>query len=100
MITYTWLISQLERQQDSGGIVTAYWRVNVSDDQLFETSYGSVNFKPNPTSESFIPFEQLTEEIILVWVWNHIEKDSIEATLAQQIALQKNPPTLSGLPWV
>lgn len=48
MITYTWSISQLERQQDSGGVITACWRVNASEDQYFETSYGSVNFEPNP----------------------------------------------------
>jgi len=36
---------------------------------------------------------------VLAWVWGSVDKDEMEANLAQQIADQKAPATQSGLPW-
>jgi hypothetical protein len=37
---------------------------------------------------------------VLAWCYaSGVDKDSTEAALAQQIALQKNPVTATGTPW-
>lgn len=99
MITYHWTIAQLDRKADTGGIVTAHWRCTAQDGDYTASSYGTVGFTPNPEAPTFKPFDQLTKGDVLAWVWNGVDKDDIEARLANDIAAQQNPPVVSGLPW-
>jgi hypothetical protein len=99
MITYNWTIAQLDRQTDTGGVVTAHWRVTAVDGDYSASAYGTVGFTPDPDAPNFVPFEQLTEADVLAWVWASMDKDAAEASLATQIEAQKNPPVVSGLPW-
>jgi hypothetical protein len=41
----------------------------------------------------------LTKEQVVGWVQNSLGKDTVEASLADQINAQKNPVQDSGLPW-
>ena len=50
-------------------------------------------------SEEFVPFEQLTEEVVVEWVKAKLDLESIESSLDTQIAAIKQPTVLSGLPW-
>jgi hypothetical protein len=95
-----WRIAQLERQTDTGGVITAHWNVYSVDNEYTATVYGSVIFTPDPNAPDFVPYEQLTEADVLGWVWNSVGKDEIEADLASQIDAQKSPVTKVGLPWV
>jgi hypothetical protein len=37
---------------------------------------------------------------VLDWIWaSGVDKAATEASLAEQIALQKNPTSASGVPW-
>jgi len=99
MTTYTWTISQMERQTDTGGVVTAHWRVSAQDGEYTASSYGTAGFTPDPNTEGFVPFDQLTEDDVLVWVHASVDKDEMEANLAAQIEEQKAPATVSGTPW-
>jgi hypothetical protein len=51
--------------------------------------------------EAFTPYDQLTKEQVLGWIWaNGVDKDATEAAVAQQIENQINPPIVSpALPW-
>lgn len=101
MIDYTWTISELERQTDTGGVVVAHWRLTGVDGDYTASAYGSCGFTPDPTSPDFKPFDQLTEADVLGWVWasEEVDKDQLEANLASQIDAQKAPATVSGTPW-
>lgn len=99
MTTYNWTIAQLDRQTDTGGVVTAHWRVTAIDGDYSASAYGTAGFTPDPDAPNFVPFEQLTEADVLAWVWSSMDKDATEASLATQIETQKNPPVVSGLPW-
>jgi hypothetical protein len=58
-----------------------------------------VSFTPDPSDPAYIPYESLTENDVIVWVWGDVDKIKTEAALASKIAAQKNPPVQSGLPW-
>jgi hypothetical protein len=47
----------------------------------------------------FVPFESLTEADVLAWVYESVDKDATEASLASQIEDQKAPQTVAGTPW-
>jgi hypothetical protein len=103
----TWIIEKLTCKPTVDGlqnvIVSADWRVNGSQDGIFGTCYGSVPFEAaNPND--FIAYENLTLDKALQWVKELLGTDqvaAIEANVAQQIADQVNPPTITPpLPWL
>ena len=98
-----WTIAQLERNTTDNGVIVAHWRVTaeetVGDITYTASSYGTCGFNPDPTSPSFVPYEDLTEADVLAWVYESVDKDATEAALAANIEEQKNPVTETGLPW-
>lgn len=97
----TWVIEGMTHEIADGGVVVAYWRANAAsdDDQFFATNYGSCGFTYDPSSPDFIPYDELTQDEVLGWVWTQVDKDATEAALAQNIYNQEHPTTASGLPW-
>jgi hypothetical protein len=55
---------------------------------------------PTPTG-TFTPYDQLTQEQVLGWIWdNGVDKDATEAAVQQQLDNQINPPVVTPpLPW-
>jgi hypothetical protein len=97
MITYNWQIAQMERNTSNGFIVKVYYRVKAVDGDYSASTYDSCGY--NQSEESFIPYEDLTEETVIGWVKQSIDAKTVEASLASQIEDQKAPATQSGLPW-
>ena len=95
----TWTIAQLERNTSDGGVVVAHYRATLTDGDYSASSYGTVGFTPDPDSEDFVPFDDLTEADVLEWVYAALDKDATEASLASQIEDQKAPQTITGTPW-
>ena len=98
-----WTIAQLERNTTDNGVIVCHWRCNaeetVGDVTYTASSYGTCGFNPDPTSPSFVPYEDLTEADVLAWVYESVDKDATEAALTANIEEQKNPVTETGLPW-
>ena len=95
----TWTIAQLERNTSDGGVVVAHWRATLTDGDYSASSYGTAGFTPDPDSEDFVPFDDLTEADVLAWVYESVDKDATEESLASQIEDQKAPQTMAGTPW-
>lgn len=98
-MTITWSIAQLDRNAANGGVTVAHWRVEAVDGERSASAYGSAGFTPDASALDFKPYDQLTQDGVLAWVWGSIDKAGVEASLAQQIEAQKNPVILNGLPW-
>ena len=99
-MTTVWQISQMERTLDDGGVVVAHWRATATDGDFSASSYGTAGFTPDPSSSDYVPYDSITEEVALGWCFaDGVDKDAIEASLAANIDLQKNPVTASGTPW-
>jgi hypothetical protein len=100
MITTTWTIANLDRTIPDGAVYTANWKVVSVDGDYSASTYGTNGFLPDPTSPTFVPYNQLTEAEVLSWVWaSGVDKFAVEASLADQIYLQQNPVTATGVPW-
>ena len=106
-MSYTWTIENLQRVDDgSGGVEAASCRctktITVSGTDYSASSLICVPFDPDPTSESFIPYNDLTESVVWTWVNNQASIDKAWAELEVDIQLDtiQNPPTsTSGVPW-
>ena len=103
-MTILWLIERLLVKPLEGSnpdvVITADWRCNGSQEQYSGTCYGSCSFQP--PSDSFTPYEDLTQEQVLGWCYeNGVDKTAIEANVSLQIENQINPPVVTlPLPWV
>ena len=94
-----WTIAQLERNTADGGVVVAHWRVSKTDGDYSASSYGTCSWTPEPTSDDFVPFEDLTEALVIEWVKDSLDAEAIEAGLTAQIEDQKAPKVVAGVPW-
>jgi hypothetical protein len=100
----TWFISTLEHNTADGGVIVAHWRVNdletVGEETYSASAYGTCSFTPDASSPDYVPYADLTEEMVLGWCFaDGVDKDAIEASLTAQIEEQKNPTTEDGVPW-
>ena len=90
-----WSIQQLDRKTADGFVTTAHWTCTATDGNFSANAYGTCGFNGELTT----PYEDLTQEQVLGWVWEQIDKAEIEANLAAQIEAQKNPVSVTGVPW-
>lgn len=104
-ITHTWSINQMEQLNDnSGTVVHVEYSVHSTDGNVSTQSGGGVEFKIEKIKD-FIPYEDLTEELVLGWVKEKLGPNlgNHEINNASWIDSVVNPPapkTIStGLPW-
>jgi len=97
--TFNWTVAQLERNLADGGVTICHWRASASDGDYNASSYGPAGFTPDPESEDFVAYDDLTEADVLAWVWESVDKESVEASLQSKIDSDKNPTSATGTPW-
>jgi hypothetical protein len=96
-MTTTWKIIQTDYLTSDGFITTAHWTASAVDGGYGASVYSTCSFAPATPA---IPYDSVTEQEVLNWCWaNGVDKDATEASLAQQIELQKNPVVATGTPW-
>ncbi|CAB4123710.1 hypothetical protein UFOVP48_67 [uncultured Caudovirales phage] len=98
MTTYLWTIQQMDRLTSDGFVVTVHYNVNATDGEYQASTYGTTSYTQTP-DETYIPYADLTQEIVVGWVQEALGKDTVEASLQGQIDALKNPVQESGLPW-
>ena len=94
--TYNWTISTLDRDVATGYVNCAHWNATAVDGEHSASAYATVSWAEGTPA---VPYANLTEATVLAWVWESVDKESTEASLAAQIELKKNPVKASGTPW-
>ena len=96
-MTTTWTISTLDRNTANGFVTTAHWQATAVDGDYTASIYSTSSWASGTPT---IPYASVTMAEVLDWVWaNGVDKTATEAALAQNIELQKNPVTATGVPW-
>ena len=109
-ITYTWTATSLIGYPVIDGetdvVTRASYTVLADDGEGHTADYSNFAYTPIDPSVPFIPYADLTNDIIIGWVQFNIGPDlvaSIEGSLAIQVERQVNPPPqpeVLPLPWV
>ena len=98
--TFTWAVANLERETADGFVFTAHYTVNAEDGTYSAGAYGSIGFE---RPDDLIPFDDLTEELVIGWVKEAIGGDEkvteIEAALQAQLDEKHAPTKAGGVPW-
>jgi hypothetical protein len=101
MTQVTWKITNLDRQTSDGFVTTAHWQAtateasNDPENPYSGSIYNTASFEGSPV----VSYDSLTEADVLAWVWETVDKATVEAAVLAQIEAQKNPVKASGLPW-
>ena len=102
--TINWNVSALDcYPQESGNtdvVFNVHWTC-AGTDGTYNASVYSTCAVPAPTGSAFTPYDQLTQDQVLGWVWaNGVDKAATEAAVQQQLNNQINPPVVTPpLPW-
>lgn len=100
-LAYNWSISTLKKidtndKQDV--VVQAYWSKTGTDEQgLTGTFSGVTSFTLN--SDPFIPFENLTEDIILGWIKSATANNESNINLEIQRQINDKKTIVTRMPW-
>ena len=100
-IVYTWSFPQFDVVPSEDGLTdvvqTIHWTYTAVDGDHTAGAYGTVGLgAPNPTD--FIPYANLTEQWTIDAVSASVDVPAMQASLAQQIADQINPPVVPMAP--
>jgi hypothetical protein len=106
MATNTWAVIQMDAYPEVDGdinvVFNIHWTLNGTDGTYAGSVYGSQAVSIDPDAP-FTPYADLTEAQVIGWVQSALGAEqvaSLEANVAQQIAVQANPPvTTPPLPW-
>jgi hypothetical protein len=90
-----WFINGANRTANDDAIFEVYWTAFNAQD---ETQYikGVTQFSPDASSESFIPFSDLSEAQIALWIE---QKEGLSNVVTGIIDKYAAPKVLAGLPW-
>ena len=97
-----WNIAQLERHLKDGAVFTAHWTVNLQDQGESAGCYGSIGFTVAENPENFIPYADLTKEIVVGWVQDAMGEEQVSnigTALHAQIQQKLHPTSAQGIPW-
>ena len=97
MTTFNWSIQNLERTPEEY-VTIVHWRCDGVEGEHSIGAYGTVSFQQEE-GEEIIPFADLTEEMVMGWMFEKLNKDEIEAAVQTKLDELANPPLVSGVPW-
>jgi hypothetical protein len=78
-----------------------HWTASQTDGEYSASTYSTVGFTEQP-DQSLIPYEDLTEALVIEWVKASLGEEgvaAIDTALANNIADQKAPKVAAGVPW-
>ena len=95
MINFKWNVNPMDCVIDEDGLTnvvqTVHWRLTGTDEnEVSSDIYGAQSF-PKPEAEGYIPFEQLTEEIVVGWLESVLDVPAMEKQIEAAIYLINNP---------
>ena len=108
MINYNWQTTSLytnDFAEQKDYVVSVRYEIIATDGQYISLYQSSSKFKQIIDNPNYIPYEKLTNDIVIGWVKNEFtdaELKLIYSSLESQINNQKNPaivPTKKPLPF-
>ena len=95
-----WSVRAVEWDSSSGGITLVWWQAGLvggESDNEHVTVTGTTTYVPDPESPSFVPLEDVDEQLTLSWVWEREDRAAVEASLLAELTRRLAPG--AGLPW-
>lgn len=96
-------VTNLLRDTETNSVLMIYWQSTVTKDGKTLTEEFNSGLQPKLSSDpSFIPYENITEEIANQWLQEVLSGamfENLEEQLLEQLDNQAPPAHANGLPW-
>jgi hypothetical protein len=110
-ITNTWNIQDMKRTDSDGNVFLVYWSLDTTNGIYSAQDGAKLRMDADPSDPGFIPYADLTEAIVLGWVYDSLiegdetadeAKARVEAsgTAKVQAQIDAAATTESGMPWI
>ena len=110
-ISTTWSVSNMTRNEASGGVVTVYWSCVATDGTFSATEGGKLRCEPDASADDFVAYADLTQDDVLGWVYTSLiegeetadeAKARIEANRTGKVQgqIDRASAQAEGMPWV
>lgn len=101
-----WKILNLKRKPNSGLVIEVTYVMNFKLQDESDRNIGMIELEGDENDPNFVPFEELTEEIVLDWVKSELGEEEMgeieskhQSIMEDRIYKKANPEFLDGLPW-
>lgn len=103
-INVKWSITDMKRDAGTGGVKEVRWQcLAYADTGETAVEAGKLTCTPDPDSEAFIAYEELTEDVVVGWVRASLgdEATTIENVRVGKVEAQiaRKAAEANGLPW-
>ena len=105
-ITYTWAVTGMKVTNIGdlqNYVVQTYWTKTGTDENGNTGTFsGATPLTPDPTQPDYVPYDQLTQAIVLSWIQPQVTgayEQHVNDVIAAQIADKITPVTQPDLPW-
>ena len=104
MTTFNWVVTALNclpnAPEGQDYVINVHYTCNGTDGTYNASVYSTCSL-PVARGTTFIPYQDLTLETVLGWIWaNGVDKAATEAAVQTQLDNLINPPIISPkLPW-
>ena len=101
---FSWDIRELERETSDGFVVAIDCLLvgTRNNNELQSTFYHLIELERTEDPENFVPYENLTSDIVVGWVEASLGTDTIAASKAfinSELDEAENPSKALGVPW-
>jgi hypothetical protein len=105
MTTFSWDIAQLQYATSLNGfnnvVTIVHWSCTGVNGTVTDTRYSSSIIPVDFTPSDFTPYENLTKEQVLEWVWKDVPKEVVEAKCEEEIQKKLNEALVNvAPPWL
>jgi len=101
-----WQIAQLKRIPATGLVIEVTYIMNFTLESVSDRKVGSITLSGSTDEPGFVPYEELTEQIVLGWVQSDLGQQYIsdvesemQTRLQERLNEINNPPFITGKPW-
>ena len=104
MNTYSWKITGLQAEGNSGQVINACYTVTGIDGVNVAALNDFAVFDNSPSHSAFIPIDRLSEDDVIAWIQGiagvqDFQQAAIDAQLAALAAQPTAPVAIYPLPW-
>jgi hypothetical protein len=112
-VSFGWEISALDLSKEMESypdlVITVHWRLRATDDvdELTAEVYGADSLQPPAEGAQFIPFSELTQELVVSWLEQKMEQeemdemsrlDHLKSILVTKIEQDRQPKVVTSKP--
>jgi hypothetical protein len=104
-VTYTWAVTSVKTKTEGdneNAVVQTYWTKTGTDEDGNEGSFQGATPFTSENTEDFVPFAELTEEVVLGWIQGIVidsYEDHVNDQIQKQIDEKIAPVTETAMPW-